>query len=83
MEASSAIPVILLDIHPQDKILDMCCARGMKLMLAAEIMQMKQFDTSNSTIDESDNNVEIHSGSGNGNDDTKINKHQGLIIGND
>lgn len=38
MEASSAIPVILLDIQPNDKILDLCCARGMKLMLTAEIM---------------------------------------------
>lgn len=65
MEASSAIPVIILDVQPHDKILDLCCARGMKLMLAAEIMSSKR-ESENINQDESNKGLII------GNDYSKI-----------
>lgn len=39
MDASSAVPVALLGITPGDEVLDLCCAPGMKLLFAAEMLQ--------------------------------------------
>lgn len=39
MDASSAVPVIVLDPRPGDRVLDLCCAPGVKLIYIADRMK--------------------------------------------